>query len=357
MNLSETTEPSPRHGFKYFSVSIYALIIVAAFIGNLLVCAAFFWNPILRRSPTNHFIFSLAISDLLTACITVPFDLEQVLTNQFWPHGEALCVLWTTSYLINVPSSIWNLLAVSVDRYKGLQDPLNRFRQTPFMTRKRAGLVILTLWIYSALFALIPVMGWKLIPLSVENNVCQFNITPAYSLLSSFINFVLPTLFMCVLYWRIYKIASSVTRNNALNQADSLPMTSEYAEKMLKKRIKTTKNIVVVVCAFLLCWMPHTVVSIVSAFLFNSCPECLSAIPSELFTLLLMLGYASSAMNPYLYALRNKQFKNTLSFLVPALRNKFAQRPRTSSHFDKNSCGNPARTSLTRSQSERCTGV
>ena len=357
MNLSEATEPSPRQGFKFFSVSIYALIIAAAFIGNLLVCAAFFWNPILRRSPTNHFIFSLAISDLLTACITVPFDLEQVLTNQFWPHGEALCVLWTTSYLINVPSSIWNLLAVSVDRYKGLQDPLNRFRQTPFMTRKRAGLVILTLWIYSALFALIPVMGWKLIPRSVENNVCQFNITQAYSLLSSFLNFVLPTLFMCVLYWRIYKIASSVTRNNALNQADSFPMTSEYAEKRLKKRIKTTKNIVVVVCAFLLCWMPHTVISIVYAFLFNSCPECLSAIPSELFTLLLMLGYSSSAMNPYLYALRNKQFKNTLSFLVPALRNKFAQRPRTSSHFDKSSCGNPARTSLSRSQSERCTGV
>ena len=356
MNLSETNisalpdVTSPNIGFKYLSVSIYAVIIVLALFGNLLACLAFLVSPILRRSPTNHFIFSLAISDLLTTCLSVPFDLEQLLTNYFWSHGEALCLVWTSSYLITVPSSIWSLLVVSVDRYKSLKDPLNRFRQTPFMTRKRAGLVIFSLWIYSGLFALMPVIGWKRVPLSVEDNYCQFNITIEYSLLSNLVNFVIPTLFMCALYWRIYKIASGMTRNDALSQLESSSSTGERAAKKLRKRIKTTKNILVVACAFFFCWMPHTALSIVSAIMYSACPTCLSAIPSDLYTILLMLGYTSSALNPYLYALRNRQFRNALAGIAPALRCKFAKRQPSSPRLTSSSSGNRQYTSLLRSQ-------
>ena len=341
---SEVTSPSP--GFKFFTVTVYAVIIAVALIGNLLACLAFIVSPILRRSPTNHFIFSLAIGDLLTVCFSVSFDLEQVITNYFWPHGEVLCLIWTSSYLITVPSSIWSLLAVSVDRYKSLKDPLDRFRQTPFMTRKRAGLIILTLWTYSGLFALLPIMGWKRDPRSVENNYCQFNITSAYSLLSSIINFILPTLFMCALYWRIYKIASGLTRNDAaLNNPGSSSFKGEKEEKKLRKRIKTTKNILVVACAFFFCWMPHTVVSMISAVWFNSCLNCLLAIPSELFTVLLILGYTSSALNPYLYALRNGQFRNALTRFVPGLRHKFVKRHSASSRYASTSSGRNRQTS------------
>ena len=354
-NLSSLDVASPNTGFKYFTVSVYAVIIAVALVGNLLACLAFLVSPMVRRSPTNHFIFSLAIGDLLTTCLAVPFDLEQVLTNQFWSHGEALCLVWTSSYLITVPSSIWSLLAVSVDRYKSLKDPLNRFRQTPFMTRKRAGVVILTLWIYSGLFAFMPVMGWKRELHSVENNFCQFNITPEYSLLSSFINFVLPTLFMCGLYWRIYKIASGMTRNDALSQMENSSFTGEREAKKLRKRIKATKNILVVACAFFFCWMPHTVLSIASAIMFTTCPKCLYAIPSEIYTILLMLGYSSSALNPYLYAMRNRQFRNALTGIVPALRCKFDKRHPASSRFMSSSSGNRQSSSLLRHHREPST--
>ena len=362
MNLSETnlSDPSdvasPSPGFKNFTIAVYTIIIAVALIGNLLACLAFIVSPILRRSPTNHFIFSLAIGDLLTICFSVPFDLEQVVTNHVWSHGEVLCLVWTSSYLITVPSSIWSLLAVSVDRYKSLKDPLDRFRQTPFMTRKRAGLIILTLWTYSALFALLPIMGWKREPRSVENNFCQFNITPAYSLLSSILNFILPTLFMCALYWRIYKIASGLTRNDAaLIQPGGLSFKGEREAKKLKKRIKTTKNILVVACAFFFCWMPHTVVSIISAVLYNSCMKCLLAIPSELFTVLLMLGYTSSALNPYLYALRNRQFRNALTRFVPGSRHKFVRRHPYSSRHTSSSCGTRQTSSLSRLSAQSST--
>lgn len=352
-NVSATSAmTSLGSGMKYISASVYVVIIVMALIGNLLACFAFIVSGIVRMSPTNHFIFSLALSDLLTACFAMPFDLEQLLTNQTWSHGEALCQVWTSTYLITVPSSIWSLLAVSVDRYKSLKDPLNRFRQTPFMTRRRAGLVILSLWIYSGIFALMPVMGWKRLPRSVENNFCEFNITPEYSLLSSTVNFVSPTLFMCALYWRIYKIASGMTKGEALNPVENSSHVGRNSTKSLKKRIKTTKNILFVACAFFFCWMPHTILSMVTTVMYMSCIPCLYAIPGELYIILLMLGYLSSALNPYLYALRNKKFRNAFSGVVPALRCKFVQR-----HPSSRTSGTRQSSSLLRNQSRQSTAT
>ena len=65
-----------------------------------------------------------------------------------------MCEAWITVYLITVPTSILTLLAVSVDRYKSLEDPLNRFRRFRFMTRKRPLIVISVIWLLTALFLL-----------------------------------------------------------------------------------------------------------------------------------------------------------------------------------------------------------
>ncbi|KXJ18681.1 Fibrinogen C domain-containing protein 1 [Exaiptasia diaphana] len=116
--------------FSVICVVLYIVIIVAGVIGNTLVLLAFCLSPALRISPTNYFIMSLAISDILTVTLSIPFDAEQTLLGWRWNHGSFVCSLWTTIYLFVVPSSILSLLAVSVDRYKSLVDPLNRFRQT-----------------------------------------------------------------------------------------------------------------------------------------------------------------------------------------------------------------------------------
>ena len=45
------------------------------------------------------------------------------------------------------------------------------------------------------------------------------------------------------------------------------------------------------------------------------CDSCLGMIPEEAYVLLLMFGYLNSALNPFLFALRNKSFKATYSRL------------------------------------------
>ncbi|EDO47154.1 predicted protein, partial [Nematostella vectensis] len=181
-------------------------IIIAAVAGNLLVCAAICLTESLRNTAANYFIFSLAVSDLLTAVFSMTFDVEQILLKWYWGHGSAICSLWTTAYLIMVPTSILSLLAVSYDRYKAICDPLDKFRETRFMTRKRAALIVSCLWIYSFVFALLPTMGWRLRSDVINKNQCIFNTTVEYSLLNSTLNFYVPLFIMCVIYFRIYKI-------------------------------------------------------------------------------------------------------------------------------------------------------
>ena len=120
------------------SSTIYVLIIAVSLLGNLAVCGVVLSTRSLRRSVNACFILSLAVSDLMTTCLVTSFNLELSIMHEKWSHGEIMCNVYTTAYLLTVPTSILTLLALTVYRYKTLQDPLDRFKESPLMTRRRA---------------------------------------------------------------------------------------------------------------------------------------------------------------------------------------------------------------------------
>lgn len=327
-------------------VAIQISIIVVAVCGNSLVCVAICVNKNLRETPSNYFLFSLAVSDILTATLSITFDVDQILKpNWRWDHGPIICKLWTKIYLIAVPTSILSLLAISVDRYKAISDPLNKFKRSPFLTRKRATLVVLGLWLYCIIFAFIPTMGWSLRPDQINiEQICVFNTPPIYSLLNSCLNFYLPLFIMVAIYFRIYRIASRM--NTVLDERAKLSITNHSQERPLSatltclkpspthsteggrqtplyspdmcpvknvkrqrrhfnRSVKTAKSILVIVCAFFFCWIPHTTVSVVTTVF---CTSCYFAIPAPVYPFLMLLGYLNSALNPPLYSLHNPKF-------------------------------------------------
>lgn len=191
-------------------VVLYTLVIISALVGNILVCIAVYINPNLKQNVASYFIVSLAISDIGTASFSMPFDVETFTTDRRWYHGEVLCIVWTTIYLFTVPSSIWNLFIMSIDRYKTLKNPWNRFKESHSMTARRAIITIVVLWVYCLVFALLPLTGWKFkaYPKSVnDNNYCRFNIGLNFSIAGSFLNFYLPMFAMCGIYYKVYRIA------------------------------------------------------------------------------------------------------------------------------------------------------
>ena len=72
--------------FSYSVATCYTVIPLVAIVGNLLVCYAILTNRELRDNPTNLLLLSLAISDLLTVTLVVPFDVEALFLHGLWKH-------------------------------------------------------------------------------------------------------------------------------------------------------------------------------------------------------------------------------------------------------------------------------
>ena len=325
--LENGTSASPRiptgylnfsTGFTVFIVGSLVLITLTAVVGNILVCLAMYVNPHLRKATTSLFIFSLANSDLLTASLAIPFDVDNVLNNGLWSFNEGLCILWTTTYLITVPTSNLTLLVLSFDRYLSLIHPRSHFLGKQLMTRTRVALLIVGLWVFSIFSAILPVFWPRLRfrSLSLNGGICLFNISRNYSLVISTVHFVLPSMAMAVIYYLIYRRIQKITKR--IRPMDSPGASRPPQEKIhMQRNIRAAKRIAVIVSVFFMCWVPYSVLSFVANLIpaFN-----VTAIPQEAFYATLMLGYLNCALNPFLYSFNNRNFMDTYKRLFKSVR-------------------------------------
>lgn len=67
------------------------------------------------QSVANHLILSLAVADLLVACLVMPLGAVYEI-SQKWEMGPELCELWTASDVLCCTSSILHLVIIALDR-------------------------------------------------------------------------------------------------------------------------------------------------------------------------------------------------------------------------------------------------
>ncbi|XP_022806996.1 5-hydroxytryptamine receptor 2A-like [Stylophora pistillata] len=273
----------------------------------------------------------------------MPFDLERIISFKLWRHGEIICQVWTTTYLLAVPTSILSLLALAVYRYRLLKDPLDIYKSSPLMTRRRAFIVVCCLWAYSTLFSLAPVFGWKRNPRSVNHGYCHFNVSLIYSVLSSMINFVTPVIIASFLNCKMFclatkrlqppkagrrngKIQQNPTRPSPVQDGANSPPTEQQViesmrsqhEAILIRKLQrrntraAAKTTFLIVFSFVVCWLPFSFLSIIATL----CLTCARKNPSFLMEIFLMMGYLNSAINPVLYSFRSSEFKKAVKDFI-----------------------------------------
>ena len=318
--------------FLFISEVITAVVGLAS---NAAVVYVFIFYKKLRTSVTNYYVISLAISDILTTGFVLTFHLDATRKDHLWTHGEFLCNFYTTMYLLAVPSSIINLCAVTVDRYIVLKMP---FRYNSLMTPRRAVLIICCLWVYAIVWACLPVMGWKQDLPAVEDGFCFFLTTKKYNILMNVVNFILPMVFMAIFWFFIYAIVhqhhkrfQNIERSLSLNtnessnssNGDAAQMSSlmssgnHIKEKMtLRRNLRGSRYIGFIVVLFYFCWLPYLSLSLIG----NLCESCWM-IPTEVYDVLLTLGYLNSALNPFLYPFHDKHFKEAFRDIWRKIRN------------------------------------
>ena len=318
---------------------VEAAIIIVALVCNIFVVYAFIGYKKLRTRVTNYFVISLAVSDILTAGLVITFKLDSDISNK-WKHGEFMCNLFTTLYLLAVPSSVINLCAVTVDRHLVLRMPL---RYNSLMPPRRAVLIIACLWIYAIIWACLPVMGWKEELPAVYNGHCYFLSTRQYNITVNIFNFVLPIIFMVVFWLRIYAIVqkhrkrdlkierslslntndSSNSRNLNYNVEGTLMNSPAHGrnerkdKKRMRRNVRRSRYIGYSVVLFYFCWLPYVTLSMMN----NLCPSC-PLINRALVDAFLVLGFVNSALNPFLYPFHDKNFKEAFRDMWKKVRNK-----------------------------------
>ncbi|XP_076971393.1 D(4) dopamine receptor [Tamandua tetradactyla] len=284
------------------------LLIGAVLAGNSLVCVSVAADPALH-TPTNYFLLSLAAADLLLALLVLPLFVYSEVQGGAWRLSLGLCNALLAADVMLCTASIFNLCAISVDRFVAVTVPLRYHGRG-----RRQLLLISATWLLAAAVAA-PVLCGLNDAQGRDPSVCRLE-DRDYVVYSSVCSFFLPCLLMLLLYWATFRgLRRRREARRAKLQGHALPATLPPPDaspppvhrrrraKIPGREGKAMRALPVVVGTFLLCWTPFFVVHVTRAL----CPACAS--PARLVSAVTWLGYANSALNPAVYTIFNARFR------------------------------------------------
>lgn len=149
INLLEILGPK-RSPFFLPVTTVYLLIFLIGLSGNVLTCAVIAKHKRMRN-PTNFYLVSLAVSDLLVLMFGMPLEIYDLWQNYPFPFGEGGCYFKTFLFETVCFASILNVTALSVERYIAVVHPL----KTRYLsTNQHAKRVITVVWVVSMICAI-----------------------------------------------------------------------------------------------------------------------------------------------------------------------------------------------------------
>ncbi|KAI1285477.1 Alpha-1B adrenergic receptor [Halotydeus destructor] len=315
-------------------------------ISNGATILTIFSDGLLSNNISNYFIASLAVADFLIGFYSIPADAyyHKVLVHQN-VNPVLYCDIFQLIHLTTGLASIWHLIAISVERYYCIT---TNFKYRRLMSKSRAALVILFIWLGSLLYAVLCLAGQKMTNTSNVNN-CDFLRGPkVYTTLVMAIFFSGPSIVLFYYYGKLYRIASynrqcvqSGSKRVTNEKLDSIILRlncSEYASgsqlstisenvhRMSKsnsnekfhvalaavtKEYRIAMLIGIVIVSFFACWYPAAAVYLYRLFC-DTCPA-----QSRYFELIYpWLGWLNSAFNPIIYTLLSDDFRRALYSLM-----------------------------------------
>ncbi|XP_060854847.1 dopamine D2-like receptor [Rhopalosiphum padi] len=182
---------------NYWALGLVVFPILTLF-GNMLVIISVCRERALQ-SVTNYFIVSLALADLLVALVVMPFAVY-VLVNGKWGLPPFVCDFYIAMDVICSTSSIFNLVAISIDRYIAVTQPI---KYAKHKNNRRVWLTIVLVWAISAAIGSPIVLGLNNTP-DREPDLCVFY-NSNFVIYSSLSSFYIPCIIMVFLYWNIFK--------------------------------------------------------------------------------------------------------------------------------------------------------
>ncbi|KAK5859492.1 hypothetical protein PBY51_021045 [Eleginops maclovinus] len=301
----------------------YLTIFMVGVLGNSLTCAVILRHRVMQ-TPTNFYLMSLAISDLLVLMLGMPLEIYEMWQNYPFLLGEGGCYFKTFLFETVCFASILNVTALSVERYMAVVHPL---KVKHMATRSHVKRVIIMLWVLSMLCAvpntslhgIVVLPSWfgRQFPRSA---ICHI-IKPTWVynliiLISTFVFFVLPMMIISILY---LIIGLRLHRDRMMNVVETSfgpeSLTRSHKQKLSRRNLQVTKMLCVLVIVFGLCWAPFHVDRLMWSYIDTSSEQHLQVF-EHVHIVSGVFFYLSSAINPILYNLMSTRFREMFSHIT-----------------------------------------
>ncbi|XP_068108560.1 B2 bradykinin receptor-like [Hyperolius riggenbachi] len=307
-------------------------IFVLGFIENVFVILVF----LLHR---NHctvaeiYLSNMATADLILV-MGLPFWAICIANKFYWPFGSFLCVTLNSLIQLNLYSSIYFLMMVSIDRYLALVKTMS------FGRMRRTGCAKINcaiIWIV-AIVASLPKVIFRTVKFIPEYNttLCVIEYPNhdwviATNFVMNIFGFLIPAVVIVFCTYQIIK----VLRNNTMQQF-----------KEINNEKKATWLVFSVLLVFIICWLPFhvfTFLDTLDAFgIFTKCSQANTIeIGNQLST---YIAYSNSFINPLLYVIVGNHFRKKAKEVFWQILAKF--RPPRRASLPINYSGVTARTSI-----------
>lgn len=276
---------NPNLPFNQYVVFIILETIsgLLALIGNALVLFAIAKTPSLR-SISNLYIVSLALADISVGLFMPPIYIGLTTIHKWVNSSHPLYIAENFLWVQTLVATTLSLCAVTIDRYLAVTWV---FRYREMITKTKSIIVIVIVWIISFIFASTSLM---------ISNAEQASILWVSCLVFTVI---LPGFVITYCYFHILKAAKRQLRiirtsNNIYNTQEAL------------RNHKSAITIGIVIGTFVIMFTPNFIFSWVELGTKDPC-EKMRVYRYWLWAILVV--FANSAINPWIYALRMEEFK------------------------------------------------
>lgn len=275
-------------------VVIDTLILVLGLCGNGLVIWIAGFKA--KRTVNTTWYQSLALVDFLY-CALLPFSITQTATSA-WLFGPFMCKMTSFSMFLNMFTSIFIMVLISIDRCVVVVWPVwAQNHRTP----RKAAVAVITVWAICVALS-IPSLLFRKVTTTGQIQRCFNDFTLPNSRVNTPVvrfvfGFVLPLIVITVCY--------------------SLLLLKLKAKKMATsaKPFKVTTALVV---TFLVSWLPYHI------FILLEIDYLAYDFVRTGLKISVTLASANSCMNPFLYAFMGKDFKQKfLSSIFTKIKNAF----------------------------------
>ena len=272
------------------------------------------------KTITNYLIANMAVSDMLITVLAVPRQvLEILLGPRRWLIdgllGSVLCKSVHFFQDITVGVSVLSLLAITIDRYRGIVFPLRKQFKKP---AKRCKIIIPAIWLISMGLQAIHFYIFRIV--AVDNKTyCAVNWAPKFDQKKSqeahfIVTFVcVIAIPACVVTFLYSAVILNLNRSrDTRGEGPSRYMMSER----LREDKKVVRMIIAILVAFIVCVMPINVYAILFYFVWDWKIPC--GIENFGFSAFFIL-YSNASINPCIYFALNDKYRQGLLTILKAL--------------------------------------